>query len=113
MRPLAYWAALLVLSALIYSGLNEISQPNPFSGTFSLNEVLQGFVYSLSRMIPIGPWQEVNFSDSILFKNNALKVEQVPFEKFVVVTFAAIQSLISTILIFLFGLAVRRRFQIG
>jgi hypothetical protein len=112
-KPLAWFSGLLVASTFAYAILNESAQQTPFSGYIDWDELLQSFLYSFSRVVPIGPWQDLVFPDSILSAGKGASTEPSSPQKVVVVLLATAQSFFSAILLFLFGLAARRKFQVG
>lgn len=112
-KPLLWLLALLIISSLGYSLLNESAQQAPLSEQLNWPEVLQGLVYSISRVIPVGPWQDLVFADSILSTGKGASPEPSSPQKVAVVLLATVQSIFSAILLFLFGLAARRKFQVG
>jgi hypothetical protein len=98
---------------LLYALLNESAQSSPFLGGPDFGELSQGLLYSLSRVIPLGPWQDLSFAESILTTSKVQNPTYSTWQKILVVLLAALQSLFSGILLFLFGLAARRKFQVG
>lgn len=113
LKPFVWLLVLMFVSSIGYSALNESAQLTPFSGQLNWPEVLQGLVYSVSRVIPIGPWQDLVFADSILSTGKGASSNPSSPEKIAVVFLATAQSFFSAILLFLFGLAARRKFQVG
>lgn len=77
---------------------------------FSEQEFLQALQFSMSRVLPFGPWDGVNSSALV----SSLIGPSAPTEVALPVRIlASLQSLVAIILVFLAGLAVRRRFQIS
>jgi hypothetical protein len=113
LKPFVWLLVLMVVSSIGYATLNESAQKAPFTGQLSWPEVLQGLLYSFSRVIPIGPWQDLVFADSILSTGKGASAAPSSPQKVAVVLLATAQSFFSTILLFLFGLAARRKFQVG
>ena len=136
-KPIAWGGLLFLVSAFLYVLLNEMSQSTSYlqhvdwpqvfhqlsRRDFSIVpeslrhvdfcEIGQAFLYSLSRIIPVGPWQDLVFTDSILSTGKGASISPSSWQKIVVVIVATLQSLFSAIFIFLFGLAARRKFQVG
>ncbi len=136
-KPIAWGGLLFLVSAFLYALLNEMSQSTSYLQQldwlqvfndlsyldlsivleslkhFDFCEIGQAFLYSLSRIIPVGPWQDLVFADSILSTGKGASISPSSWQKVAVVIVATLQSLFSAIFIFLFGLAVRRKFQVG
>lgn len=112
---LSLWRPLLGLLLLItYStGLYIVLKTLAEGTTLDASQIGDCLLMSLSRIFPFGAFEGV--SDNWI--KEFLKVD----EKFVreagwslvVRGFATLQSLIALVLVFLFGLAVRRRFKVG
>jgi hypothetical protein len=136
-KPIAWGGVLLLVSAFFYALLNEMSQSTSYLQHVDWPQVFhqlsrrdllrvleslrhvdfceigQALLYSLSRVIPVGPWQDLVFTDSILSTGKGVSISPSSWQKIVVVIVATLQSLFSAVFIFLFGLAARRKFQVG
>lgn len=112
-KPVIWWFGTLLMAGFLYAFLNEWAQQHSFSGRLDLGEIWEGVLYSFSRVIPVGPWQELVFADSILSTGKGTQTTASSWQKVAVVIIASLQSLFSAILLFLFGLAARRKFQVG
>lgn len=112
-KPVIWWFGALFLAGFLYALLNECAQLSAFQGPLDFGEIWEGMLYSLSRVIPVGPWQDLVFADSILSTTKGASTAPSSGQKIAVVVLASLQSLFSAILLFLFGLAARRKFQVG
>jgi hypothetical protein len=127
LRPLLVAGALIAASAYLYW---------QWEGTRSDEYRSEAVAFSLSRTLPLGPWGEVvSDDDSCSFRERLLaggsekvgdvaapcrpaslrsaSTAEVSRHRLSVQAAATAQSTISAVLLFLFGLAVRRRFQIN
>jgi Pentapeptide repeats (9 copies) len=115
-KPLFWFIVTLLTFALFYAVLDEASDASPFSGGFDWSEIGDGIEYSLSRMLPIGPWTPLVSLDSALQLKLGVgqTVKDVNWMvRFGISAISTVQSLISALLAFLFVLAVRRKFQVS
>ena len=102
-RPIFGLGILLLAFAYIYALLWHVS------GEFSWNDALKSIEMAASRIFPFGAFEDVSKS----WFANLTKRGVTTGTVLVARSMASLQSLIALLLIFLFGLAVRRRFKVG
>lgn len=111
-RPLiAIIGFTLLFGLLVYFPLSTVFSDGELSNAFALSfdkrfdpDLWTSLSFSVSNIFPLGPFRELR---SDYFS------ELSSFETLVMGTVAILQSVISALLLFLSGLAVRRRFQIS
>jgi Pentapeptide repeats (9 copies) len=102
-RPLIALFAVVVTSAVLLLGLRRITTGQLQSGS----DLLSAVSLSLGRVFPFGAFESVSNKWFEGFTQGHQGWE------FLVRSLATLESLLALFLVFLFGLALRRRFQIG
>jgi hypothetical protein len=102
-RPAVGLVAVLVLFSLVYAGFWIAT------GGFAWNDMLRSLEMAASRIFPFGAFDDVSKCWFIGLIERGVTTGTLIFAR----SLASLQSLIALLLIFLFGLAIRRRFKVG
>ncbi len=105
-RPAVSLFAVFMICFYIYYALISLNL-HDFTEWMDISYLLQSFSFSLSRIFPFGAFQEITDEYIKSAAGDSL------FRRVIVALLASVQSSVALVLSFLFGLALRRRFQIG
>ncbi|MFZ4121653.1 MAG: hypothetical protein ACOYKM_08315 [Caulobacterales bacterium] len=103
LRPFIALGLVIFLFGVIYAVMH-----NPFGVIPTLSQVESAMTFSASRVFPFGTYEDVSKDWITAFENTSGGLAT-----FGLRVLATVQSVFAILLSFLFGLAVRRRFQIS